>query len=438
MVSAGIKYQGKQRNLTREQAEAVGLLSIGTFLEYFDLMLYIHMAVLLNELFFPKSDPHTASILLAFAFCATFVFRPIGAVLFGWIGDKVGRKATVVITTFMMAFCCLVMFSLPTYAQIGITASALITICRIVQGMSSLGEVVGAELYLTEVTKPPIQYPVVAAISIFADLGAVFALGVATLVTSYRFKWRYAFLFGAVIAMVGVVARTRLRETPEFADATKRLVKKLNAFGLEKKDVTNQEMLNEKINIKTILAYLSIESTGPICFYFLYMHCSTILKTIFNYTSQQIIAHNLIIAITYLLIGIAYTYLSYKISPLKISKTRLVIFASTIIFLPYLLNNIQSSAHLLLLQFFIVIFGPRVFPATPIFYKQFPVFKRFRCVSISFAVVRAIMFIVTSFGLVYLIDSFGNWGIVILFVPFLVAYGFGLRHFEMLEKLRNV
>ncbi|HJD56563.1 MULTISPECIES: MFS transporter [unclassified Candidatus Tisiphia] len=438
MVSAGIKYQGKQRNLTREQAEAVGLLSIGTFLEYFDLMLYIHMAVLLNELFFPKSDPHTASILSAFAFCATFVFRPIGAVLFGWIGDKVGRKATVVITTFMMAFCCLVMFSLPTYAQIGITASALITICRIVQGMSSLGEVVGAELYLTEVTKPPIQYPVVAAISIFADLGAVFALGVATLVTSYRFKWRYAFLFGAVIAMVGVVARTRLRETPEFADATKRLVKKLNAFGLEKKDVTNQEMLNEKINIKTILAYLSIESTGPICFYFLYMHCSTILKTIFNYTSQQIIAHNLIIAITYLLIGIAYTYLSYKISPLKISKTRLVIFASTIIFLPYLLNNIQSSAHLLLLQFFIVIFGPRVFPATPIFYKQFPVFKRFRCVSISFAVVRAIMFIVTSFGLVYLIDSFGNWGIVILFVPFLVAYGFGLRHFEMLEKLRNV
>ncbi len=289
------------------------------------------MAVLLNELFFSKSDPHTASILSAFAFCATFVFRPIGAVLFGWIGDKVGRKATVVITTFMMAFCCLVMFSLPTYEQIGITASALITICRIVQGMSSLGEVVGAELYLTEVTKPPIQYPVVAAISIFADLGAVFALGLATLVTSYRFKWRYAFLFGAVIAMVGVVARTRLRETPEFADATKRLVKKLNAFGLEKKDVTNQEMLNEKINIKTILAYLSIESNGPICFYFLYMNCSTILKTIFNYTSQQIIAHHLIIAITYLLIGIAYTYLSYKISPLKISKTRLVIFASTII-----------------------------------------------------------------------------------------------------------
>jgi hypothetical protein len=144
----------------------------------------------------------------------------------------------------------------------------------------------------------------------------------------------------------------------------------------------------------------------------------------------------LIIATAYLLIDIAYTYLSYKISPLKISKTRLVIFSSTIIFLPYLLTN--YPIYLLLLQFFIVIFGPRVFLATPIFYKQFPVFKRFRCVSISFAVVRAIMFIVTSFGLVYLIEHFGNWGIVILFVPFLVAYGLALRHFAMLERLRNV
>ncbi|HJD64106.1 MAG TPA: MFS transporter [Rickettsia endosymbiont of Sericostoma sp.] len=438
MVSAGIKYQGKQRNLTREQAEAVGLLSIGTFLEYFDLMLYIHMAVLLNELFFPKYDPHMNSLLTAAAFCSTYLLRPFGAIIFGWIGDKVGRKATVIITTFMMACSCLVMFILPTYAKIGITASVLITICRIVQGLSSLGEVIGAGLYLTEITKPPIQYPVVGAITIFAELGGVFALGVATLVTSYGFNWRYAFLFGTVIALVGAIARTRLRETTEFADASKRLVKKLNTFGLEKKDVTNQEMLNERINIKTILAYLSIGATGPIYFYFLYMHCGTILKTSFNYTSQQIISHNLIIAIVELLIVILYTYLSYKISPLKILKTRLVIFASTIIFLPYLLNNISSSFYLLLLQFFIVIFKTGTFPAVPIFYKHFPIFKRFRCISISFAVVRATMYVVTSFGLVYLIERFGNWGLLILFIPFIVLYGFGLRHFEMLEKLRNV
>ena len=108
--------------LNKQQREAVGLLSIGTFLEYFDLMLYVHMAVLLNELFFPKTDPFTASLISAFSFCSTFVFRPLGALIFGYIGDTIGRKTTIIITTFLMAISCLVMANLPTYAQIGITA----------------------------------------------------------------------------------------------------------------------------------------------------------------------------------------------------------------------------------------------------------------------------------------------------------------------------
>src|SRR5580704_10898958 len=105
-------------NLNRNQKEAVALLSIGTFLEYFDLMLYVHMAVLLNELFFPKTDPFTASLLSAFSFCSTYLLRPFGALIFGYIGDYIGRKVVVIITTFMMAVSSIVIASLPTYAQI--------------------------------------------------------------------------------------------------------------------------------------------------------------------------------------------------------------------------------------------------------------------------------------------------------------------------------
>ncbi|WP_341789407.1 hypothetical protein [Rickettsia endosymbiont of Polydrusus tereticollis] len=83
-------YQAEQRGLTKEEKEAVGLLSIGTFLEYFDFMLYVHMAVLLNQLFFPEYDPRTASLLSASIFCITFVVRPLGALIFGWIGDNIG------------------------------------------------------------------------------------------------------------------------------------------------------------------------------------------------------------------------------------------------------------------------------------------------------------------------------------------------------------
>lgn len=106
-----------------------------------DLMLFVHMAVVLNEIFFPKFDPFTNSLLSAFTFCSTFALKPIGALLFGYIGDKVGRKHTVIITTMVMAISCIIMANVPTYAQIGIAASWVITICRALQGMSDVSTV---------------------------------------------------------------------------------------------------------------------------------------------------------------------------------------------------------------------------------------------------------------------------------------------------------
>lgn len=144
-------YEEEQRSLTKEQKKAIGLLSIGTFLEYVDFMLYIHMGVFLNEIFFaPTNNPYSAALLGAFSFSAPFIVRPIGALIFGWIGDRIGRKSTVIITTSIMAISCLMIANLPTYAQIGITASIIVIICRILQGMSSIGEVIGVELYFTK------------------------------------------------------------------------------------------------------------------------------------------------------------------------------------------------------------------------------------------------------------------------------------------------
>ena len=131
----------EEASLTQNQKEAVGLLSIGTFLEYFDLMLYVHMSVLLNDLFFPQADPHTTSLFAAFTFCSTFVFRPIGALIFGWIGDNIGRKSCVVITTFMMSISCIIMAMLPTYDKIGITATVCVLLCRVAQGIANTSSI---------------------------------------------------------------------------------------------------------------------------------------------------------------------------------------------------------------------------------------------------------------------------------------------------------
>ena len=261
-------------SLNSQQKEAIGLLSIGTFLEYFDLLLYVHMAVLLNELFFPKADPFTASLHSAFAFCSTYVLRPFGALIFGYIGDNIGRKATVIITTTMMSLSCILMASLPTYSQIGITASWVVTICRMVQGLSAMGEVTGANIYITEITKPPIQYPAVTMTSICSALGGVFALAVATFVTSFNFNWRIAFGIGAVVAIVGAVARTRLRETPDFADAKRRVKKALAQIKRDPKILKENVIWTEKVNKKTATIFYRMLMAGMLlpCIYVLRKH----------------------------------------------------------------------------------------------------------------------------------------------------------------------
>lgn len=421
-----------QTSLTKEQKQAVGLLSIGTFLEYFDLMLYVHMAVLLNELFFEPADPHTASLMTAFAFCSTYVLRPVGALIFGWIGDNIGRKATVIITTFMMSLSCLVVANLPTYAQIGISASYMVTVCRIAQGMSSMGEIVGAELYLTELIKPPMQYPVVAFLSIAISVGTTVALGVATLAVSIELNWRMAFWFGAGVALIGVLARTTLRETPEFANAKRRV--KQNIKLVINTDAFEKTLIwNKKVNIKTALSNFALISTWPIWFYTTYVYSSSILKNTFKYTTEQIISHNLSVSMISMLNAMLLTYLSYKINPLKILKIRLIVFAVVILPCPYLLNNLTNVSELLLFQLIVILLGPTGFPAVSILYKHFPVFKRFTYSTVIYALSRALIYVITSFGLVYLVKYFSHWGLLVIIIPALIIYYYGRNHFEKLE-----
>ena len=129
-----------------------------TFLEYFDLMLYVHMASILNDIFFDPHDKFTQTYISAFSFCSTFCFKPFGGLILGYLGDKYGRKSLLIFSTFTMALCCLVIANLPPFAQIGITASIVITLCRLIQGLASIGEVNGSEIYMAENLSPPERY----------------------------------------------------------------------------------------------------------------------------------------------------------------------------------------------------------------------------------------------------------------------------------------
>jgi MHS family proline/betaine transporter-like MFS transporter len=414
-----------QHSLTREQKEAVGLLSIGTFLEYFDLMLYVHMAVLLNELFFPQYDPFTNSLLAAFAFCSTYLLRPFGALIFGYLGDLVGRKTVLILTTFVMACSCCIIAILPTYDQIGLTASVIITICRMLQGLSSMGEVVASEIYLTELIKKPYVYPSVALLTIGCILGGTIALIVSFIAVKNEYIWRGAFFLGAIVAIVGFKARMSLKESAVFANARKRLKEhsppKANNYFL-------------KIDYKTVISYLFMQCTWPTCFYFSFIYCSDILKNQFNYSIQEIIAHNLLVSVLQLIAFIIFCVMSYKISPIKILRYRLWIFSVFIVICPYLLDIANSPFYILFIQSFMLIFSSTDIPAAPIIYSHFPILQRFRYTVFIYAISRLIMYTVGSFGILYLVRIFGNWGILIIMLPLTIGVLLAVSHFQKLEE----
>lgn len=438
-----VKQMGAYSSLRRDQKEAIGLLQIGTFLEYFDLMLYVHMAVLLNELFFPKTDPHTTALLGAFAFCSTYVLRPFGALIFGYIGDHIGRKATVIITTMIMSTSCIIMANLPTYAQIGITASWVVTICRIIQGMSSMGEIIGAEIYVTEITKPPAQYLAVSFVSVASSVGAVAALGVSVLVTTIGFNWRIAFWIGAAIAMVGTLARTQLRETPEFVDMKRRRQIEIEKSSMDEISKSSEiSKINiavgkEKIATQTLIAYFLVYCGWPLSFYISFMYFNPTLKQAFHYSATDIIFHNFCLSIVQCLANSVWSLLSYKIHPLKILKVRGSIFVIFTLFIPFVIMMSSHVIGIFVLQSILLVLTLGGIPADSIFIRHFPVLKRFTVTSFLYALTRAIMYIITSFGLVYLTEQFGYWGLLAIMLPVAFCFLWGVKHFEKLEEMAN-
>ncbi len=127
-------------------------------------------------------------------------------------------------------------------------------------------------------------------------------------------------------------------------------------------------------------------------------------------------------------------YLSYKIYPLKILNKIFMLFIIVALCLPFFLSNITTVFHLFLIQILCICLGPKQTPAIPIFIKHFPVLKRFTYSSFSYALSRAVMYVIVSFGLVYLIDSFGSYGLFIILIPVCIGYKWGLNHFDKLDK----
>ncbi|MGN7717830.1 MFS transporter [Acinetobacter sp. 22512] len=197
---------------------------VGTTIEFFDFYIYATAAVIIfPHLFFPASSGSAAVLQSLATFAIAFIARPIGAALFGHLGDRNGRKATLVAALLTMGISTVCIGLLPTYAQIGIVAPLLLAVCRLGQGLGLGGEWSGAVLLATENAPEGKR----AWYGMFPQLGApigfILATGSFLLLSAVipeqafmQWGWRIPFIASAVLVIVGLYIRLKLHETPAF------------------------------------------------------------------------------------------------------------------------------------------------------------------------------------------------------------------------------
>ena len=203
---------------------------IGTTIEFFDFYIYATAAVLVfPRLFFPASDPASATLASLATFAIAFLARPLGSALFGHFGDRIGRKATLVAALLTMGLSTVAIGLLPTYVSIGIAAPLMLALCRFGQGLGLGGEWGGAVLLAVENAPPGKRawygmFPQLGAPLGFFFSGSVF-LALSRLLSDdqfFRFGWRIPFLASAALVVVGLYVRLTITETPIFRDAVHR------------------------------------------------------------------------------------------------------------------------------------------------------------------------------------------------------------------------
>ncbi|MDT0377778.1 MFS transporter [Streptomyces sp. DSM 42041] len=197
--------------------------AIGQFVEWYDFVVYAYAASIVATLFFPAED-RVASLLSTFAVYAVgFLMRPLGGLLFGHLGDKLGRRGVLAVIILLMGVSTAGIGLLPTYQQIGIAAPVLLLVCRLLQGLSAGGEAMGSNALVAEHAPQGKRGMYVGFTYSFANLPAVFAALFVLLLTntlssaSYEsWGWRVPFLVGGLLSLVGLYIRSRVSESPAF------------------------------------------------------------------------------------------------------------------------------------------------------------------------------------------------------------------------------
>ena len=230
--------------------------SVGTMIEWYDFYIFGMLSTTISAQFFPKDNPTAALLSTLAIFAAGFIVRPFGALLFGRLGDLIGRKYTFLLTLILMGGATFLIGCVPSYEEIGIAAPIIVLLLRLLQGLALGGEYGGAATYVAEYSPNGKRGYYTSWIQTTATLGLFFALGVILLVKSNMSDkafnahwggWRFPFWISILLVGVSIYIRLKMKESPLFT--------KLKAEG---KTSTNplKESFQRKANFKMVLLAL--------------------------------------------------------------------------------------------------------------------------------------------------------------------------------------
>jgi len=247
-------------NETKGIWKVIGASSLGTLIEWYDFYIFGSLAVVIANQFFPKTNPTAALLSTLATFAAGFIVRPFGALVFGRLGDLVGRKYTFLLTLVLMGFSTFAIGCIPSYESIGFLAPILVLVFRLIQGLALGGEYGGAATYVAEHAPVHRRGFFTSWIQTTATLGLFISLGVILMTRHFldadqaksiaKFNdwgWRIPFWISSLLVMVSIYIRLRMAESPMYS--------KLKSEG---KTSVNplKESFGHKANLKMVLLAL--------------------------------------------------------------------------------------------------------------------------------------------------------------------------------------
>jgi len=250
----------------------------GTFLEWYDFLTFATLAVVFAPLFFPSSDPNTALLASLATFGVGMVVRPIGAAMFGSMGDRIGRKPVFMITIALMGVATVSVGFLPTYAQVGIWAPILLVGLRLLQGLSAGGEIGGSAVYLTEHAGNEYRGLKTSFLQLMGPLGILFSTLQIALLRNYlspeefqSWGWRVPFWVSIALLLIAFKVRMALEETPVFLALSK--------THQQSKSPLLNNFRDPQTRKRMFLLFFCISAGGAVLFFCVQVYTAIFLKT---------------------------------------------------------------------------------------------------------------------------------------------------------------